>query len=445
MLTMKADKWILLFALWLISVSSNGVEGCETRVTVTAPLGSSVLLPCSFLSNGPNWVKWTHWGEEDQRDRELVHLSSEGRVEFLEPRSGRVKTYPNQASETNFSITIDGVQNSDMGSYYCNRSDECFEVKLSEDEGEQFSEESCGKDFCKTSEVPAMLGSSVLLPCSLNGTAFKWVTWAHINKGNVVRLSSHGRVHFPDPRSGRVKAFPNQVLKMDYSIVIDKLENIDLGSYCCKQRNNCFRVELLEVRRKWSQSMQLLIYILACFAAFIVLSLFGYICWLKCMCLANKSRPDVIVTVSETTEGPSAPPQEVVRVNQIAGADNSLVYENDGPSRNPSGQPVVLQLQDGNRPRPSEIGIYPNLDEFKFERVESQRTRQRFHIDLISRLRQASFNRHFYVNQGEIHKQQAMAAQTENKKAGMGRRKAKDSCEYKNPIYNRSTDHLNRL
>ncbi|MEQ2161185.1 hypothetical protein GOODEAATRI_007221 [Goodea atripinnis] len=284
MLTMKADKWILLFALWLISVSSNGVEGCETRVTVTAPLGSSVLLPCSFLSNGPNWVKWTHWGEEDQRDRELVHLSSEGRVEFLEPRSGRVKTYPNQASETNFSITIDGVQNSDMGSYYCNRSDECFEVKLSEDEG------------------------------------------------------------------------------------------------------------------KRSQSMQLLIYILACFAAFIVLSLFGYICWLKCMCLANKSRPDVIVTVSETTEGPSAPPQEVVRVNQIAGADNSLVYENDGPSRNPSGQPVVLQLQDGNRPRPSEIGIYPNLDEFKFERVESQRTRQIFHIDLISRLRQASFNRHFYGN-----------------------------------------------
>ncbi|KAK5607525.1 hypothetical protein CRENBAI_016804 [Crenichthys baileyi] len=138
MLTMKADKWILLFALWLISVSSNGVEGCETRVTVTAPLGSSVLLPCSFLSNGPDWVKWTHWGEEDQRDRELVHLSSEGRVEFLEPRSGRVNTFPNQASERNFSITIDGVQNSDMGSYYCNQSDECFEVKLSEDEGMLF-------------------------------------------------------------------------------------------------------------------------------------------------------------------------------------------------------------------------------------------------------------------------------------------------------------------
>lgn len=195
----------------------------------------------------------------------------------------------------------------------------------------------------------------------------------------------------------------------------------------------------------------LLIYISAGLAVLILLSLFGYFCCLKSICFGNKNRPEgVIITASETPAGPSAPPQDVGMVNvQHIGTDNNLVYENDDQYiahfRNPTGQPAVQQHQAGIQSDQSGIGIYPNLDEFKFERVESQRTKQRFHIELFNRLRQASLNRHFYANQGEIRKQQAMAAQAENQKAEMGRRKVKDSREYQNPIYNRSTDHLNRL
>ncbi|XP_014866108.1 PREDICTED: uncharacterized protein LOC106932098 isoform X1 [Poecilia mexicana] len=434
---MKADKWIPFFALWVLSVSSNG-EGVCKKHKVSALLGSSVVLPCNFSSDDSSWVEWT---QEDRQNVNLVRLSSKGRILYLDPRSGRVKTFPIQASERKYSIIIDELQKSDIGSYYCKQSNECIEVKLS--------------GSCKTQEIRSPLGSSVVLPCNFSSNDFDWVNWTQAKEDgqnvDLVHLSSKGRILYLDPRSGRVKTFPIQASKRNYSITIDELQNSDMGSYYCEQSNECFEVKLSKEKGE-KGNLYLLIFICAGAAALILLSLFGYFCYLKCICLSNKSRPDdVIVTVSGTA-GPSAPPQEG-SVNELpAGVnnlDNNLVYENDdqylNPSRNSSDQPGAAQHQVGNQPGQSGIGIYPNLEEFRFQREESQRTKQRFHLELFSRLRQASINRHFYANQGEIRKQQAMAAQAENSRAGMGRRKPKDSCEYKNPIYNRSTDQLNRL
>ncbi|XP_043974887.1 uncharacterized protein LOC122832322 [Gambusia affinis] len=440
MVTMNADKWIPFFALWVLSVSSDG-EGVCKRHEVSAALGSSVVLPCHFLSNDSSWVEWT---QEDRRNVDLVRLSSKGRILYLNPRSGRVKTFPIQASERNYSIIIDELQNSDIGSYYCKQSDECFEVKLS-------------KDGCfKTQEIRSPLGSSVVLPCNFSSVDSSWVEWTQAKEDgqnvDLVRLSSKGHIFYLNPRSGRVKTFPIQASERKYSIVIDELQNSDLGSYYCEDSDECFEVQVkLPVDKgELSSETYLLISICTGAAALILLTLLGYFCYLKCNCFSNKSRgDDVIITVSGTT-GPSAPQLEG-GVNRLPtggnNLDNNLVYENDdqylNPSRNPSGQSGAVQH--GNQPDQSGIGIYPNLDEFKFQREESQRTKQRFHLELFSRIRQASMNRHFYANQGEIRRQQAMAAQAENNRAGKGRRKPKDSCEYKNPIYNRSTDQLNRL
>ncbi|XP_023206754.1 uncharacterized protein LOC102228060 isoform X1 [Xiphophorus maculatus] len=443
MVIMKADMWIPFFALWVLSVSSNGQGVCKTQ-RVSALLGSSVVLPCNFSSDDSSWVEWT---QEDGQNVDLVRLSSKGRILYLDPRSGRVKTFPIQASERKYSIIIDELQNSDIGSYYCRKSNECFEVEV---ELSKYK----GQGVCKTQRVIARLGSSVVLPCNFSSDDSSWVEWTQAEEDgqnvDLVHLSSKGRILYLDPRSGRVKTFPIQASERNYSIIIDELQNSDIGSYYCRQSNECFEVKLSKDKGERSSKMYLLISICTGAAALILLSLLGYFCCLKCICLSNKNGTDGVIMTVSGTAGPSAPPHEG-GVNGLPtggnNLDNNLVYENDdqylNPSRNPSGQSGAVQH--GNQPNQSGIGIYPNLDEFKFQRAESQRTKQRFHIELFSRLRQASINRHFYANQGEIRRQQAMAAQAENNRAGMGRRKPKDSCEYKNPIYNRSTDQLNRL
>ncbi|XP_071351792.1 uncharacterized protein [Trachinotus anak] len=412
MLTMNADKWIFHLAVCFMCVSSSDEqyyeESChlclevgETH-TLSAPLGSSMLLPCSVANSNLNWVSWAHATGGD-----LVRLTSEGHIKFLLPKSGRVKAFPNQGSKGNFSIYIDEIEDSDLGVYCCLHEDHCLQVELVAATDEQYYEESCHlcSEVGETHTLSAPLGSSMLLPCSFANSNLNWVSWAHATGGDLVRLTSEGRIKFLLPKSGRVKAFPNQGSKGNFSIYIDEIEDSDLGVYCCLHENDCLQVELV------------------------------------------------------AATGTSAPPAVTgivpVRDQQRGAHNNNLVYENDDqdpanqmgdPTRSHHNLPGGLHDVDRMQPTQSSSGIYPNLNQFNFERAASQRTKQRFHRELINRLRQASFSRHHYVNQGEISRQQAMSAQAENHhQAGLGKKKAKEKHEYNNPIYNRSTDQLNHL
>ncbi|KAM6932897.1 uncharacterized protein FYW49_001285 [Xenentodon cancila] len=130
MLTMNSDKLIIVLALWLMCSSVNG-DYCEMRSCETyrlgAPLGSSVLLHCIFTTNDKKWVTWDHNGKIN-----LMNISSGGHVKFLDPRQGRVKAFPNQASMQNYSIGISELQTSDLGCYRCMQELECLQVELLE-------------------------------------------------------------------------------------------------------------------------------------------------------------------------------------------------------------------------------------------------------------------------------------------------------------------------
>ncbi|XP_054453091.1 uncharacterized protein LOC129089725 isoform X5 [Anoplopoma fimbria] len=318
-------------------------------------------------------------------------------------------------------------------------------------------------DVCEMQTVSAQLGSSVLLPCNFDTSSMNWVTWANTTGLDLVHLTSEGRIRFLDHRYGRVKAFPNQGSEGNYSILIDELQNSDLGSYRCKHGRECLQVELVAEKANragaMSEEVLLVIYICVGVIAFILLSIGGYCCMKCILCCYNKTMGNTYNVEREGTAGASAPPEETGRGpvdhQQRGGGNDNLVYEND--DQDPSNQEDDLSrnycnpvgdLPDPTRSQPTQStsGMYPNLNEFK--RMDSQRAKQGFHIELFSRLRQASVGRHFYVNQGEINNQQAMATQAENqhKAAGLGKKKrAKKNGEFKNPIYNRSTDQLNNL
>ncbi|XP_063762355.1 uncharacterized protein LOC134879780 isoform X2 [Eleginops maclovinus] len=131
---MNNDMWIFLLALHFICVSSNepyiktsceqNPDVCETH-RLRASLGSSVLLPCYFKTTNVTFVSWTHTPE-----LALLDLTSAGRIVFLDPRFGRVKAFPNQGSEGNFSISISELKNSDLGCYVCTQEEKCLQVEL---------------------------------------------------------------------------------------------------------------------------------------------------------------------------------------------------------------------------------------------------------------------------------------------------------------------------
>uniref|UniRef100_UPI0037E909C8 uncharacterized protein isoform X2 n=1 Tax=Semicossyphus pulcher TaxID=241346 RepID=UPI0037E909C8 len=274
---------------------------------------------------------------------------------------------------------------------------------------------------CERHRLSALLGSSVLLPCNLRTSNVTQVSWAQTPEEDFVNLTSDGRIKFLDPRDGRVKAFPNQGSEGNFSIRIDGLKSSDLGCYLCKWEQDCLQVDLTAEKGD-----------------------------------CKKTEHDYMNNPAGATAGASAPPAETGRApedEQQRGAYNhNIVYENDDQdpanqqgdhSRNRCPLPEVVPDPETTQPSQSTCGIYPNLNQFNFVRMESQRTKQRFHRELFNRLRQASFSRHYYVNRDEFSQQQA--TQAENQNRGLGKKKAKDNCEYKNPIYNRSTEQLHQM
>lgn len=93
-------------------------------------LGSSVFLPCTARPASSNWVTWSHIPKG-----EVVNLSPLGHVKYQDPRNGRVKTFPFQGLEGNYSIRIDDLELTDLGCYSCiqdNIHHHCFQVVMVE-------------------------------------------------------------------------------------------------------------------------------------------------------------------------------------------------------------------------------------------------------------------------------------------------------------------------
>ncbi|XP_051521204.1 uncharacterized protein LOC127421976 [Myxocyprinus asiaticus] len=122
--------WIFLGAL----VSSNALHPCLGRcenvtvITVNASMKSGVFLPCHFdnkTRNKTERVEWSHLSS-------LLRITQDGNIDFNKPREGRVNVFPILAYKGNFSILIHDLQPSDLGTYCCELSRECWRVEIIE-------------------------------------------------------------------------------------------------------------------------------------------------------------------------------------------------------------------------------------------------------------------------------------------------------------------------
>ncbi|XP_075997990.1 uncharacterized protein LOC142991760 isoform X1 [Genypterus blacodes] len=287
-----------------------------------------------------------------------------------------------------------------------------------------------GVENCNNQSLPVSLGSSVLLQCHFAKANHQWVTWLQMPAARLVNLTSKGLIWYDDPRQGRVKTFPNHASKGNYSMRIDELQQSDLGRYRCEQAGDCFQVELVAKKDEKSDEIKLLVYI--CVGGAVVICLVGVCCYccVKCATKNSLNNPD--------SEGISPPP--VVPGGDAGGAnDHDLVYENDAhdPANHQAGGPSYPQ---SNEHTANASQADPNRNHSNFDRMQnrSQKVKQRFHTELLSRLRHASCSRHYYVNQSELH-QHATTSEVDNHQRGrVARKKAKQKCEYNNPIYNKS-------
>ncbi|KAI5620743.1 hypothetical protein C0J50_19615, partial [Silurus asotus] len=103
-------------------------------ISLTARLGSEVLLPCSlWKSNKTEEARWS-------QSSTLLSIRPHGNITFEDPKDGRMTVFPLLFSRGNFSILVHQFQTSDMGIYCCQLTHECQRVVIEnseEHEGEQ--------------------------------------------------------------------------------------------------------------------------------------------------------------------------------------------------------------------------------------------------------------------------------------------------------------------
>ncbi|XP_030236276.1 uncharacterized protein LOC115560828 isoform X3 [Gadus morhua] len=278
------------------------------------------------------------------------------------------------------------------------------------------------QDSCDTVMISASLRSSILLPCHAPFLGLTdWMLWVQNTGAPLVNLSSQGKVWFLEPREGRVKTFPNEGSRGNYTIRIDGLQESDLGCYQCGPADACHQVVV--------QKEEVDLWLPLCITAGVTtVILFVCFCCYKASFSGCKG---CSLSQRGTRKRQENDEQEPADIG--LSEDERLARNQD------QGPPETIH--DYEEQSESVAPCRPVRGHPQLERTRStERKHALLNREIFSRLRQAS--RHFYVNQDEII-QQRSSAQKERRPRGLRGKKAKQ--RYENPIYNSSPSQVNHL
>ncbi|XP_026116282.1 butyrophilin-like protein 2 [Carassius auratus] len=227
---------LLFMFLTVIPVISDGLTVLGPSGPLVAPLGSSVVLPCSVderLSVEGLEVEWRRTESET-----LVHLYQEGESQTESQQQDyqdRAHFFTDQIQHGNFSLRLDDLRAEDEGQYKC-------KVYIQQESGEtvvQIKDVERLRVSGSSRSISASVGEDVTLNCSVDSHIppgdFEEVTWMKTDENIQVLLYQDNEGHSPNERyRDRVELFPAEIHKGNFSLRLKSVRTDDKGVYMCQ-------------------------------------------------------------------------------------------------------------------------------------------------------------------------------------------------------------------
>ncbi|KAL1279306.1 hypothetical protein QQF64_025979 [Cirrhinus molitorella] len=232
---------LLMFILMtVIPVISHGLTVHGPSGPLVAPLGSSVVLPCSV--DKPSSVEGleVEWKRPDSKT--LVHLFQDGesRAESQhKDYQDRAHFFTDEIQHGNFSFLLDNLKAEDEGQYTCtvhsqqDSGETVVEIKVDDVEHLRVSGSS--------RSISASVGEDVTLSCSVDSHITSEdleVSWKKTDEDkDIMVLLFQNNEAFPDSAHERyrhrVEFFTDEIPKGNFSLRLKSVRTEDKGVYMC--------------------------------------------------------------------------------------------------------------------------------------------------------------------------------------------------------------------
>uniref|UniRef100_A0A8C1S5R7 Ig-like domain-containing protein n=1 Tax=Cyprinus carpio TaxID=7962 RepID=A0A8C1S5R7_CYPCA len=228
---------ISLFSFPLGKTLFSGLTVRGPSGPLVAPLGSSVVLPCSvdeLLSAEGLEVEWRRTDPET-----LVHLFQDGesRAEAQQQDyQDRAHFFTDQIQHGNFSLRLDDLRAEDEGQYKC-------KVYIQQESGETVVQIKLNAERLRVSgssrSISASVGEDVTRSCSVDSHIppgdFEEVSWKKTDEDIQVLLYQDNEAHSSNERyRDRVELFPAEIPKGNFSLRLKSVRTEDKGVYMCE-------------------------------------------------------------------------------------------------------------------------------------------------------------------------------------------------------------------
>ncbi|KAI4891803.1 hypothetical protein NFI96_014805 [Prochilodus magdalenae] len=255
---MLGEVFLLGLLLSTLVKVSAGLDECGRKqlsgATLTTELQSDVMLPCyfkpAFFRSDKAEDIAVVWSQINTTALSLPEIKMNGVVSHRVSDGREIKAFPKLSSSGNFSIILHKVHLSDQGLYRCElvKGRNCTiayqEIHLSRFQlSVMYSITKCRSEPLALMNISAQLHSDVLLPCYFKPAVLRSdksadiaAVWSQQNTtaDYLLEVKLQGVVWFWKNRDGRIKTFPKSSAPGNFSILLQKVQESDLGLYRCE-------------------------------------------------------------------------------------------------------------------------------------------------------------------------------------------------------------------